>query len=370
MEVLELVDLLADRRKLDRLARDGLDGQRSPAARVAVELRQDDAVEGDPLLERLGDGHGLLARHRVEDEQDVMWLRCLAHRRELLHQRLVDLQAAGGVDDHDVSALRLCLLDALRRRLHRVGRSEDGHLDLLAELLQLRDGGGALQVRGDERGRRALLAEQQRELGSGGRLARALEACEQDHRRALAGHGELRAARAHQRRELLVDDLHHLLAGRQALRDVLAERALLDAIDELLDHLEVDVGLEQREADLAHRFRDRLLVQAPALPQVAERGLEPVAERVEHVVGEVYVAFSAPPNPKKGVEMAQVAKVVTVIGSSPESFAKAADAAVQEAAKTLRGITGADVISMSAEVAGDRITEYRTTVNIAFAVER
>jgi flavin-binding protein dodecin len=68
--------------------------------------------------------------------------------------------------------------------------------------------------------------------------------------------------------------------------------------------------------------------------------------------------------------MAQVAKVVTIIGSSPESFAKAADAAVQEAAKTLRGITGADVISMSAEVDEGRITEYRTTVNIAFAVER
>jgi flavin-binding protein dodecin len=68
--------------------------------------------------------------------------------------------------------------------------------------------------------------------------------------------------------------------------------------------------------------------------------------------------------------MADVAKVVTVIGSSPESFAKAADAAVQEASKTLRGITGADVISMSAEVSDGRITEFRTTVNIAFAVER
>jgi flavin-binding protein dodecin len=68
--------------------------------------------------------------------------------------------------------------------------------------------------------------------------------------------------------------------------------------------------------------------------------------------------------------MADVAKVITVIGSSPESFAKAADAAVQEAAKTLRGITGADVISMSAVVEGDRITEFRTTVNIAFALER
>ena len=68
--------------------------------------------------------------------------------------------------------------------------------------------------------------------------------------------------------------------------------------------------------------------------------------------------------------MANVAKVVTIIGSSPESFAKAADAAVQEAAKTLRGITGAQVVSMSAEVEGDRISIYRTTVNIAFAIER
>jgi dodecin len=68
--------------------------------------------------------------------------------------------------------------------------------------------------------------------------------------------------------------------------------------------------------------------------------------------------------------MADVAKVVTVIGNSPESFAKAADAAVQEAAKTLRGITGADVISMSAEVTDGKISSYRTTVNIAFGLER
>jgi dodecin len=68
--------------------------------------------------------------------------------------------------------------------------------------------------------------------------------------------------------------------------------------------------------------------------------------------------------------MAAVAKVVTIIGSSPESFAKAADAAVQEASKTLRGITGAQVVSMSAESDGSKITEYRTTVNIAFGIER
>jgi flavin-binding protein dodecin len=68
--------------------------------------------------------------------------------------------------------------------------------------------------------------------------------------------------------------------------------------------------------------------------------------------------------------MADVAKVITLIGSSPESFAKAAEAAVAEAAKTLRWITGADVISMSAVVESDRITEFRTTVNVAFGIER
>jgi dodecin len=68
--------------------------------------------------------------------------------------------------------------------------------------------------------------------------------------------------------------------------------------------------------------------------------------------------------------MAEIAKVIRIIGSSPESFAQAAQQAVAEASKTLRGITGADVVTMSAQVEGDKITEYRTTVDIAFGVER
>ncbi|HWG57135.1 MAG TPA: dodecin family protein [Gaiellaceae bacterium] len=68
--------------------------------------------------------------------------------------------------------------------------------------------------------------------------------------------------------------------------------------------------------------------------------------------------------------MAGIAKVITVIGNSPDGFVEAAQSAVTEAAKTLRGISGADVVSMSCEVENDRITSFRTTVNIAFAVER
>ena len=71
----------------------------------------------------------------------------------------------------------------------------------------------------------------------------------------------------------------------------------------------------------------------------------------------------------RGGKVLAVAKVIQVIGHSPESFAKAADEAVREAAKSVRGITGADVVSMSANVENGRITNFKTTVNIAFAVK-
>ena len=76
--------------------------------------------------------------------------------------------------------------------------------------------------------------------------------------------------------QLVVDDLDDLLAGREALRHVGAERARPHALDEVLDDLEVDVGLEQREPDLAHRARDRVLVELPAAADVVQSRLEPV----------------------------------------------------------------------------------------------
>ncbi len=68
--------------------------------------------------------------------------------------------------------------------------------------------------------------------------------------------------------------------------------------------------------------------------------------------------------------MADIAKVIRVIGQSEESFAEAARVAVKEAAKTLRDVHGAHVVEMSALVEGDDIVMFRTTVDIAFGVER
>src|SRR5712692_5800976 len=189
MEVLELVELLADRGELDRLAGDGLDRQRSAAARVAVQLGQEEPVEGDAFVEGLGDVDRLLAGHRVEDEEDVRRLERVADLGQLLHQLLVDLEAPGGIDDHRVATLRSGLLDTSARGRDRIGAvvAVDWDLDLAAELLELVDGGGALEVGGDERRRAALLAQEQSELGGGGRLPRALEADEEDDGRRAPG---------------------------------------------------------------------------------------------------------------------------------------------------------------------------------------
>ena len=68
--------------------------------------------------------------------------------------------------------------------------------------------------------------------------------------------------------------------------------------------------------------------------------------------------------------MANIAKVIRIIGQSEESFAEATRVAVKEAALTVRGIHGAHVIEMSAVVENDDVVMFRTTVDIAFGVER
>ena len=95
--------------------------QRRTAARVTVELRQHDPVEGDALLESPRDGDRLLSRHRVEHEQDVERLDLVADVRELVHQRVVDLESAGGIDDHDVAPVGL-RVTALARGDDCIGR--------------------------------------------------------------------------------------------------------------------------------------------------------------------------------------------------------------------------------------------------------
>jgi flavin-binding protein dodecin len=63
-------------------------------------------------------------------------------------------------------------------------------------------------------------------------------------------------------------------------------------------------------------------------------------------------------------------KVIEIVGSSKESFAKAAENAVAEAAKTVRGLRWARVSEFEMVLDGKKITEYRATARIYFEIER
>ncbi len=65
-----------------------------------------------------------------------------------------------------------------------------------------------------------------------------------------------------------------------------------------------------------------------------------------------------------------VQKIIDVVGVSSESFAKAAQNAVAEAAKTVRGLRWARVGEFELELDGAKIKSYRASVRIYFDIER
>jgi flavin-binding protein dodecin len=69
--------------------------------------------------------------------------------------------------------------------------------------------------------------------------------------------------------------------------------------------------------------------------------------------------------------MTHIAKVLEVIGNSDKSWQDAAQVALDEAKKTIHGITRIEVTDMSAKIDPNtgNITEYHTAVKIAFGVE-
>jgi len=65
-----------------------------------------------------------------------------------------------------------------------------------------------------------------------------------------------------------------------------------------------------------------------------------------------------------------VQKIIDIVGISDDSFAKAAQNAVDVASKSVRGMKWARVGEMECKIEGSRVVEYRTLMRIYFEVER
>lgn len=58
-----------------------------------------------------------------------------------------------------------------------------------------------------------------------------------------------------------------------------------------------------------------------------------------------------------------------IVGTSTESWEKAAAAAVERAAKTLRDLRVAEVVKLDMELEGGRVRAYRARVQVSFKLE-
>jgi flavin-binding protein dodecin len=59
-------------------------------------------------------------------------------------------------------------------------------------------------------------------------------------------------------------------------------------------------------------------------------------------------------------------KVIEIIGASPESFEKAAAAAVEAAAVHLKDLRIAEVVSLDMQLAEGKVATYRAKVKLSF----
>ncbi len=102
MKNLEPGKLLAHADEFDRRAGDLPHRKRGAAARVAIELGEDDAGERQRRAECPRGIHRVLSLHRVDDEQRLHRRHLGVQRRDLLHHRLVDRETPRGIDYHHI----------------------------------------------------------------------------------------------------------------------------------------------------------------------------------------------------------------------------------------------------------------------------
>jgi len=94
------------------------------------------------------------------------------------------------------------------------------------------------------------------QLGGSGGFTGTLQTGHEDHGGRLRGQVDVGHALAHGGGELLVDDAHQGLARLERAHDLLAERLVLDAGNEVAHHGQGHVGFEQRHAHFAQHVGD------------------------------------------------------------------------------------------------------------------
>ena len=274
MERLDVLQLFADARELDGLAGDGLDGQSRAAPGVAVQFTEHDGINVQPLVEALGRVHRVLAGHGVHNQHDLVGLDGGLDVFQLIHQSLVHMQTAGGIQKHHVIATLTGVENGFLGSLNRILSAlfKDRDAQLLAADLQLLDGGGTVDVAGHQQGVSSLPLLQACQLGAVGGFTGALQAYQHNNRWAVGIDIQVFGIAAHELNELFVDNLNDHLGRGERFQHVGADTALRHSLGEVLDHLVADIRFQQRHADLPHSLLHIGFLQAALAAKLFEGG--------------------------------------------------------------------------------------------------
>jgi flavin-binding protein dodecin len=73
---------------------------------------------------------------------------------------------------------------------------------------------------------------------------------------------------------------------------------------------------------------------------------------------------------KEEIMADSVYKVIELVGTSTESWEKAAASAVEKASKTLRDLRIAEVVEMDIQIDDGKVRAYRTKIKLSFKYEK
>ncbi len=206
-------------------------------------------------MELVGGFDGVLPGHGVGHEQDFDRIELLFQLLQFGHQIVVDVQAAGGIDQQHVATavdgFPAGGADQVGGQLFFGRAGVDGQVDVTGDDTQLLAGSGAVDIDRNHHRAVSVLRKPAGQLAGGGGFAGTLQAHDHDHAGRFVGEAQLGFVAAENLDQFVANDFDDLLGGGEGMQHFFAHRLCLDVFDELLDDAEVDVGFEQGDADFA-----------------------------------------------------------------------------------------------------------------------
>ncbi len=229
----------------------------------------------------------ILAGHGISHQENFRRLQDRLDSLQFTHENLIHLETTSGVDDQGITTKLPGPPDGLAADIHRILvalRRMNRHFQLASQYRQLLDGGGPINIDGNQVRFLAIVFEPPGQLAGGGGLARALKTDQHDGYRLASTKVQIDMAAAQQFHQLLVDNFNHLLTGGQAFQHLTPHCFLGHSGDKIFNHLEVDIGLQQGQSHLAQGFLNIFFVQATMAAQFLEYFLQTIGKIVKHIL--------------------------------------------------------------------------------------